>query len=60
MHDSLCVTKQRKIILEELYQVNTHPTAFERCQMVCLPHFSLGAIHCNLQTLSQWGDTNKI
>ncbi len=58
----LRMTRQRKIILEELHKVTTHPTAYELCQMVRtrLPRISLGTIYRNLDILVRRGDINKI
>lgn len=52
------MTKQRKIILEELQSVNTHPTADEVYQMVRarLPYISLGTVYRNLDMLAEAGE----
>ena len=49
------MTKQRKIILEELSGVYTHPTADEVYSMVRerLPHISLGTVYRNLDLLAE-------
>jgi Fur family transcriptional regulator, ferric uptake regulator len=54
---SLRMTAQRKVILEELTQVNTHPTAPEIHSMVRrrLPHISLGTVYRNLDLLCEQG-----
>ena len=48
------LTKQRKIILEELRKVTSHPTADEIYDMVRqkLPKISLGTVYRNLEVLS--------
>lgn len=52
--DGLCMTHQRRVILEELRKVKTHPTADEIYEMVrkILPHISLGTVYRNLDILS--------
>ncbi len=51
------LTKQRKIILEELCKVTSHPTADEVYDMVRkkLPKISLGTVYRNLEVLSSDG-----
>ena len=51
----LRITAQRKAILEELQNTNTHPTADELYKMVRLrlPRISLGTIYRNLEKLSE-------
>jgi Fur family ferric uptake transcriptional regulator len=51
------MTKQRKIILEELKKVTSHPTADQLHQMVRkrLPNISIATIYRNLETLSDDG-----
>lgn len=51
------MTNQRKIILEELKKVTSHPTADEVYRMVRerLPKISLGTIYRNLDILSESG-----
>ena len=51
------LTKQRKIILEKLRGVNTHPTADEVYDMVRkdLPKISLGTVYRNLEVLNADG-----
>lgn len=62
MQDSLRMTRQRKIIVEELCKVTSHPTAYELCQMVRkqLPRISLGTVYRNLEILSRRGEITKI
>jgi Fur family transcriptional regulator, ferric uptake regulator len=51
------LTNQRKIILEELQAVTTHPTADEIYGMVRqkMPRISLGTVYRNLEVLSSPG-----
>ena len=59
---NLRMTRQRKVILEELRKVDTHPTADEIYEMVRrrLPRISLGTIYRNLEILSENGEIQKI
>ncbi len=56
------MTRQRKVILEELRKVKSHPTADEVYEMVrkILPRISLGTVYRNLETLSDLGLIQKI
>ena len=56
------MTKQRRIILEEVRKVKTHPTADEVYQMVRerLPKISLGTVYRNLDVLSESGDILRL
>ena len=56
------MTRQRKIILEELREVKTHPSADEVYDLVRkkLPRISLGTIYRNLEVLLQLGEIQKI
>ena len=56
------MTKQRKVILEELRSVTTHPTADEIYGMVRrkLPRISLGTVYRNLEKLSDEGVILKL
>ncbi len=58
----LRVTEQRRIILEELKKVNSHPTANEIYDMVRkrLPKISLGTVYRNLEILSEAGMIQKL
>ncbi len=58
----LRMTKQRKVILEELRSVTSHPTADEMYEMVRarLPNISLGTVYRNLEVLSEEGIVQKI
>lgn len=51
------MTRQRKVILEELRKVHSHPTADEIYVMVRkrLPHIGLGTVYRNLELLSKLG-----
>ncbi len=55
-------TPQRKIILEELRAVTTHPTAAELYDLVRrrLPRVSLGTVYRNLEVLHQDGMIRKL
>ncbi|MFO7803945.1 MAG: transcriptional repressor [Desulfovermiculus sp.] len=59
---TLRVTPQRRVILEELRKVETHPTADELYEMVRkrLPKVSLGTIYRNLDLLSSEGIIQKL
>ncbi|MCL0050048.1 transcriptional repressor [Thermodesulfovibrionales bacterium] len=50
-------TKQRKVILEELRKVDTHPTADEIYGMArkSIPRISIGTIYRNLEHLASQG-----
>ena len=56
------MTKQRRVILEEIQKVNTHPTADEVYKMVRLrlPRISLGTVYRNLEILFGSGLIQKI
>jgi len=51
------LTKQRRIILDELQKMKTHPTADELYEALRqrLPRISLGTVYRNLQTLAADG-----
>jgi Fur family ferric uptake transcriptional regulator len=55
-------TKQRKIILDELCKVKTHPTVDEVYDIVRkrLPRISLGTIYRNLEMLAEQGKIKKL
>jgi len=61
-HPNLRMTRQRKVILEELRKVNTHPSADEVYEIVRkrLPRISLGTVYRNLEILSESGDIQKL
>jgi Fur family ferric uptake transcriptional regulator len=56
------LTQQRKIILEELQKVYTHPTAEEIYEMVRarLPRISLATVYRNLEALEEAGLVLKL
>ncbi len=56
------MTKQRKIILEELRKVTSHPTANQLHQMVRkrLPGISIATVYRNLETLTDEGEIMKL
>ncbi len=58
----LRITKQRKIILEELRRSDCHPTADELYGTVRrrLPRISLGTVYRNLELLSRGGMIQKL
>ena len=58
----LRMTPQRKVLLEELRKLHTHPTADELYEVVRrrLPHISLGTVYRNLEILSRTGMIRKI
>ena len=62
MEKQLRMTPQRKILLEELRKLHTHPTADELYEVVRkrLPHISLGTVYRNLEILSRKGIIRKI
>lgn len=62
MSSNLRETSQRKIILEELSKVTTHPTANEIYEIVRkrLPRISLGTVYRNLELLSKSGLIQKL
>jgi len=56
------LSKQRKVILEELRKVKTHPTADEVYDMVrkIIPRVSLGTVYRNLEFLCSKGLAMKL
>ncbi len=56
------LSKQRKVILEELQKVTSHPTADEVYDMVrkIIPRISLGTVYRNLEFLSNKGLVLKL
>ncbi len=59
---NLRMTPQRKVILEELRKVTSHPTADELYERVRkrLPKISLGTVYRNLDILSSAGIIKKL
>ena len=55
-------TPQRRIVLEELRKVTSHPTAVELYELVRnrLPKISLGTVYRNLDLLAEWGAIQKL
>lgn len=55
-------TTQRKLIVEELKKLKTHPTADELYAIVRerLPQISLGTVYRNLELLSEKGEILKL
>jgi len=55
-------TPQRKVILEELCAVHSHPTAAELYEIVRrrLPRISLGTVYRNLEVLYEDGQIDKL
>jgi len=55
-------TLQRKVILEELRSVTSHPTAVELYEMVRrrIPRISLGTVYRNLDLLTETGTIRKL
>ncbi len=59
---TLRMTRQRKVILEELRKLHTHPSADEIYEVVRhrLPRISLGTVYRNLEVLSELGEIQKL
>ncbi len=59
---NLRMTRQRKVILEELRKLNTHPSADQIYEVVRhrLPRISLGTVYRNLEVLSELGEIQKL
>ena len=56
------MTHQRRVILEELRKVRSHPTADEIYETVRkrIPHISMGTVYRNLDKLSETGLIQKL
>jgi Fur family ferric uptake transcriptional regulator len=56
------MTRQRKVILEELLRLRSHPSADEIYAIVRkrLPRISLGTVYRNLEVLSEMGAIQKL
>jgi Fur family transcriptional regulator, ferric uptake regulator len=56
------MTHQRRILLQELRKVSSHPTADEIYSMVrrVIPHISLGTVYRNLEILAEKGYVDKL
>ena len=59
---NLRMTTQRKVILEELKKLDTHPSADEIYEVVRLrlPRISLGTVYRNLDVLSELGAIQRL
>lgn len=59
---NLRMTRQRKVVLEELRKLNTHPSADQIYKVVRhrLPRISLGTVYRNLEVLSELGEIQKL
>lgn len=60
--DKLRMTKQRRLILDELRRKNTHPTAdviYERVRKK-MPKISLGTVYRNLEILTALGEIQTL
>lgn len=62
MNKELRFTKQRRLILDELKKVKTHPTAQELYDSIrkVLPNISLGTVYRNLESLCQQGMAKRV
>ena len=56
------MTSQRRVILEKIKNMHSHPSADEIYVKVrqVLPHISLGTVYRNLEILSEMGLINKL
>jgi Fur family ferric uptake transcriptional regulator len=56
------MTRQRKVILEELLKQNAHPSADEIYHMVRrrMPRISLGTVYRNLEVLANMDKIQKL
>jgi Fur family ferric uptake transcriptional regulator len=56
------MTEQRRVILDELHRMGSHPTADELYESVRkrLPSISLGTVYRNLEVLSEAGMIQKL
>jgi Fur family ferric uptake transcriptional regulator len=56
------MTRQRRVILEEIKQTGSHPTAYEVYETVRrrLPRISLGTVYRNLELLFEYGEVQKL
>lgn len=60
--NNIRLTNQRKVIIEELMKLHSHPTADELYEVVRgrLPHISLGTVYRNLEFLAKKGIIRKL
>ncbi len=58
----LRMTRQRRVILEEIRRVNNHPAADEIYERVRkqLPRISLGTVYRNLEVLCELGEIQRL
>ncbi len=56
------MTKQKRVVLDELSKVKNHPTAYDVYEMVKsrLPRISLGTVYRNLEQLSSGGQIRRL
>jgi Fur family ferric uptake transcriptional regulator len=56
------MTKQKRVVFEELSKVKTHPTAYDVYEMVKsrIPRISLGTVYRNLDQLSSGGQIRRL
>jgi len=56
------MTQQRRVIMEELKKLDTHPTAYGVYELVRkrLPKISLGTVYRNLEILFEFGMIQKL
>lgn len=61
-NQSMRMTRQRKVILEEVKRLADHPSAEEIYERVRkqLPRISLGTVYRNLEILSELGEIQKL
>ena len=61
-HKQQRATRQRKVILEELCKLSSHPTAAGLYELVRrrLPKISLGTVYRNLELLARQGTIQKL
>ena len=59
---NLRMTRQRRVILEELQKLRAHPSADEVYEIVRkkIPRISLGTVYRNLEILSELGKIQKL
>jgi Fur family ferric uptake transcriptional regulator len=62
LNQKLRMTRQRRMILEEVRKAKSHPTAYEVYKKVqdWLPRISLGTVYRNLEILSESGMVQKL
>jgi Fur family ferric uptake transcriptional regulator len=62
LQNNIRLTNQRKVIIEELQKLHSHPTADELYEVVRkrLPHISLSTVYRNLEFLARKGIIRKL